>query len=138
METAGGALLSPIGRRVSGCVEREGERDGIERGLVLRLRHRDRQAPDVRLPAQVEERAALPLGGDRLLNEAHLYTTIEVNGQTLGGAVNQPGAASGLPVARKLLPQARLVKGTARGHRERVHPNRPTRGIAGVGSRAWR
>lgn len=102
---------------LSGCTESESERDGVERGLVLWLRYRDRQASLLRFPAQVEERAALPLGGDHILNESRLYTTIQVHSETAGRAVDERGAAAGPPVALQLPAQARLVKGTARGHR---------------------
>ena len=52
-----------------------------------------------RLPAQVEERATLPLGGDRLLDERRVYSTVEVDDKAPAGAVDQAGAPADLPVA---------------------------------------
>lgn len=104
-----------------GSVQVEGEGDRIEGALMLCPRYRDDQPPSIRLPAQLEERAARPLNVEQLVNKLRVCVLIETDHQASPGAVGQAGTSANLPVALVLHAQTGIVKSTAWCHRKSGH-----------------
>jgi hypothetical protein len=85
------------------------------------LRYRDGQPSSWQIPVQGEERAALPLDRDRLLDERCIHPPIEVDHQPARFALSQTRTRSNASIALQLLTQSGLVECTAWRHRQRVH-----------------
>src|SRR5438128_9282438 len=98
----------------------ERPRDGVERGLLLRVAHLEGQAPSAGLPLDVEERTALPLGGDEVADQLAIDVLVELDGQASRRACDVRCTLPGFAVALQLHVCAALIERARRGHRKRV------------------
>jgi hypothetical protein len=67
----------------------EGQRDRLERWLMFDVGHRERQAPLIWLPYQVEKLTALALGGYKFLDDLPVHVRVELDRQTLRCSLDQ-------------------------------------------------
>jgi hypothetical protein len=93
-------------------------RDQIKCGLMLVMRHRDRQVPPVPRPSESDEGTARTLDGDELLDQLLIDLPIEFHDEVLGRPLNQATALPCLAIALELRLQSCIIETAVRRHRQ--------------------